>query len=125
MPEKTSSKRIRMPVSTYRIIRAILGVLFGGYLLWRLYKVFIGSPIYGPETWIRFALAGVILGSVYALIAIGYTLVYGILFMINFAHGDIMMLGAFGGYFIFEAFKSIPSPTPANPELTFLLFLPS
>jgi branched-chain amino acid transport system permease protein len=41
------------------------------------------------------------------VIAIGYTLVYGILFMINFAHGEIMMLGAFSGYFVFEALKSI------------------
>jgi branched-chain amino acid transport system permease protein len=48
-----------------------------------------------------------IIGSVYAVIAIGYTLVYGILFMINFAHGEIMMLGAFSGYFVFEALKSI------------------
>ena len=37
---------------------------------------------------------GVALGSVYALIALGYTLVYGILFMINFAHGEVFMWGA-------------------------------
>lgn len=35
------------------------------------------------------------LGSIYALIALGYTMVYGILTMINFAHGDLFMLGAF------------------------------
>ena len=39
------------------------------------------------------------LGSLYALIAIGYTMVYGILRLINFAHGDIMMVGGFLGYF--------------------------
>ena len=38
---------------------------------------------------------GVVLGSIYALIALGYTMVYGILFFINFAHGDILMFGAF------------------------------
>ena len=38
---------------------------------------------------------GVTLGSVYGLIAIGYTMVYGIIGMINFAHGDIFMVGAF------------------------------
>ena len=38
---------------------------------------------------------GVTLGSVYGLIAIGYTMVYGIIGMINFAHGDIFMIGAF------------------------------
>ena len=38
---------------------------------------------------------GVSLGSLYALLAIGYTLVYGILGFINFAHGDVFMLGAY------------------------------
>lgn len=41
---------------------------------------------------------GFSLGSMYALIAIGYTMVYGVLRLINFAHGDIMMVGAFTGY---------------------------
>jgi len=41
---------------------------------------------------------GFSLGSMYALIAIGYTMVYGVLRLINFAHGDIMMVGAFLGY---------------------------
>ena len=38
---------------------------------------------------------GLVLGSIYGLIAIGYTMVYGIVGMINFAHGDIFMIGAF------------------------------
>jgi branched-chain amino acid transport system permease protein len=42
---------------------------------------------------------GTSLGSLYALIAIGYTLVYGILRLINFAHGDIFMLGAYIAYY--------------------------
>jgi len=41
---------------------------------------------------------GLTIGGVYALIALGYTLVYGILFMINFAHGEVFMFGSFGGY---------------------------
>ncbi|WEV45252.1 branched-chain amino acid ABC transporter permease [Streptococcaceae bacterium ESL0687] len=43
---------------------------------------------------------GLILGSVYALIALGYTMVYGIIKLINFAHGDVYMMGAFMGYFL-------------------------
>ncbi|OFI45933.1 branched-chain amino acid ABC transporter permease [Floricoccus penangensis] len=43
---------------------------------------------------------GLILGSVYALIALGYTMVYGIIKLINFAHGDVYMMGAFIGYFL-------------------------
>ncbi|MDR2006201.1 MAG: branched-chain amino acid ABC transporter permease [Acidaminococcales bacterium] len=42
---------------------------------------------------------GISLGSIYALIALGYTMVYGILKLINFAHGDIYMLGAYAGFF--------------------------
>ncbi|HWR20305.1 MAG TPA: branched-chain amino acid ABC transporter permease, partial [Verrucomicrobiae bacterium] len=40
---------------------------------------------------------GLTLGSVYALIALGYTMVYGIIELINFAHGEIYMLGAYMG----------------------------
>jgi branched-chain amino acid transport system permease protein len=43
---------------------------------------------------------GIALGSVYALIALGYTMVYGIIKLINFAHGDILMVGAYVGYFV-------------------------
>ena len=114
-----SAKAPARRVSTYKIVQTVLGILFAGYLLWRLYVVFIGNPAYGSDTWARFIISGVILGSVYALIAIGYTLVYGILRMINFAHGDIMMIGAFGGYFVFEALKAIPAPTLLNPKFAF------
>src|SRR3989304_3935777 len=43
---------------------------------------------------------GLALGTVYGLIALGYTLVYGILFMINFAHGEIFMIGAYVGWWV-------------------------
>ncbi|OQJ71237.1 branched-chain amino acid ABC transporter permease [Leuconostoc pseudomesenteroides] len=45
---------------------------------------------------------GLMLGSVYALLALGYTMVYGIIKLINFAHGDIYMLGAYFGYFFIK-----------------------
>lgn len=48
---------------------------------------------------------GLSLGSIYALIAIGYTMVYGIIKLINFAHGDILMVGAFVGYFAANVLK--------------------
>jgi branched-chain amino acid transport system permease protein len=43
---------------------------------------------------------GLTLGGVYALIAIGYTMVYGILFMLNFAHGEVYMIGGFAGWWV-------------------------
>jgi branched-chain amino acid transport system permease protein len=103
---ESSPKKSTGPINTFRIVQVIISILFLAFLGWRLYTV-IDSGVYGPETWVRFALSGLIIGSVYSVIAIGYTLVYGILFMINFAHGEIMMLGAFAGYFVFEALKSI------------------
>jgi len=48
---------------------------------------------------------GISLGSIYALIALGYTMVYGIIKLINFAHSDIYMLGAFIGYFSMTTLK--------------------
>ena len=48
-------------------------------------------------------LNGLFLGSIYALIALGYTMVYGVLRFINFAHGDVFMLGAFGGLLLHKA----------------------
>ncbi len=52
------------------------------------------------STFMQQMVNGVSLGSMYALIAIGYTMVYGVLRLINFAHGDIMMVGAFIAYFV-------------------------
>ena len=48
---------------------------------------------------------GISLGSIYALIALGYTMVYGIIQLINFAHGDIMMVGAYIGWFFTTTLK--------------------
>ena len=50
---------------------------------------------------------GLTLGSVYALIALGYTMVYGILELINFAHGEIYMLGAYLGIIFLAFFTAI------------------
>ena len=49
---------------------------------------------------------GVVLGATYGLIALGYTMVYGIIQLINFAHGDIFMLGAFGGLALYKVLPS-------------------
>ena len=53
------------------------------------------------EYFLQQLLNGLTLGSIYGLIAIGYTMVYGIIGMINFAHGDIFMLGAFIAMIVF------------------------
>ena len=48
--------------------------------------------------WLQQLINGISLGSIYALIALGYTMVYGIIKLINFAHGDVFMIGAFIGF---------------------------
>jgi branched-chain amino acid transport system permease protein len=79
-----------------------------GIILWVFRAVIIGIVIYGTvrklffgvgntydlKTWMDFLISGLSQGSLYALIALGYTMVYGILFMINFAHGEFFMSGA-------------------------------
>ncbi len=75
----------------------VVVVVFGGTL---------GSLItgkYSGEQWFDLLLFGLSMGSIYALIALGYTMVYGILRLINFAHGDIFMTGGFTGYFVINA----------------------
>nr|WP_218916999.1 branched-chain amino acid ABC transporter permease [Brevibacillus massiliensis] len=49
---------------------------------------------------------GITIGAIYALIALGYTMVYGILKIVNFAHGDIFMMGTFFGLFILKYFNA-------------------
>jgi branched-chain amino acid transport system permease protein len=56
-------------------------------------------PRYGREEWFSFLAFGLTIGAIYALIALGYTMVYGILRMVNFAHGDVFMFGAYAGCF--------------------------
>ncbi|HEY8392111.1 MAG TPA: branched-chain amino acid ABC transporter permease [Capillibacterium sp.] len=64
------------------------------------------------------ALNGMSLGSIYALLALGYTMVYGIIQLINFAHGDILMVGAFVSYFVLRKWG-------ITPVTLMLSFLPS
>jgi branched-subunit amino acid ABC-type transport system permease component len=58
-------------------------------------------------------LGGLTRGSIYALIAIGYTMVYGIIELINFAHGEVYMLGAFVGLIIAGVLGIMGFPAPA------------
>ena len=57
---------------------------------------------------LSYLISGISLGSVYALIALGYTMVYGIAKMLNFAHGDIIMIGSYVIFFAFGSFGLNP-----------------
>lgn len=113
--KRLNLKRSKLPA----IFRQVFGIIVLLICIWRLYLVVFVQQEFTADIWIRLLISGLIIGSVYSLIAIGYTLVYGILQMINFAHGEIMMIGAFAGYFVFEVTKNISTPTAANPDLIF------
>jgi branched-chain amino acid transport system permease protein len=66
---------------------------------------------------------GITLGSVYALIALGYSMVYGILKLLNFAHGEVYMFGAFIGYFTLTALGGADSPALPVALVLLLMFL--
>lgn len=68
----------------------------------------LAAPKYSGEQWLDFFVFGLAQGGIYALIALGYTLVYGILFMINFAHGEVFMGGAFTAFFVAQAMATPP-----------------
>ena len=63
------------------------------------------------DTVLQQLINGLSLGAIYALIALGYTMVYGVLRLINFAHGDVYMLGAFAGYFLANALNLDANPS--------------
>jgi len=63
-------------------------------VIWGTIATIIDNP-YSPEAWLDLFIFGLAQGSLYALIALGYTLVYGVLFIINFAHGEFFMSGIF------------------------------
>ena len=70
------------------VLRAVIIIL----VIWGTIATIIDNP-YSPRQWMDLIIFGIAQGSMYALIAIGYTLVYGVLFMINFAHGEFFMSG--------------------------------
>ncbi len=108
--------------------------VFGMVVLWliaeRVFFVTSTTP-YILTLWGLQLVNGLVLGSLYALIALGYTLVYGILLMINFAHGEVMMIGSYFGYFALQLFRGdanifVPRglpPEAANVVGTFVMML--
>ena len=59
---------------------------------------------------LNYLINGISLGSIYAIIALGYTMVYGIAKMLNFAHGDVIMVGAYICFFSMNGLSSLFAP---------------
>jgi branched-chain amino acid transport system permease protein len=84
----------------------VMWIIGGGMLI----LIIVGSTAtlaagrYAGRHWFDFMIFGLAQGSIYALIAMGYTMVYGVLRMINFAHGEVFMSGPYTAYFVAAAF---------------------
>ncbi|MFP5224352.1 MAG: branched-chain amino acid ABC transporter permease [Actinomycetota bacterium] len=98
MPTPTVVKR---PVSPFTVAKICLGLVVATVVAagaWSTLTMPAGQRL-SAEVWRELIALGISQGAVYALIALGYSLVYGILLMINFAHGEVFMVGAFTSFF--------------------------
>jgi branched-chain amino acid transport system permease protein len=93
----------------------LIAIIYGSF-------VTLTSGKYTTAQWLNFVIFGLAQGGIYALIALGYTMVYGILGMINFAHGDFFMFGTFGAFFMAEYLGRI-GMVESNPILAIILML--
>jgi branched-chain amino acid transport system permease protein len=112
---RTSIRRISLVTVTLWLVSA---VVLGGMILGSILTLAEGR--YSFVQWRDLIVNGVALGSVYALIALGYTLVYGVLFMINFAHGEVFMAGAFTAYFAATTLSDV-GMLDANPVVALIM----
>lgn len=89
-----------------RMILVALSVFIASFVIYGSWKTLTlpDGKAYSGAAWRDFVILGIAQGAILALIALGYTLVYGILRMINFAHGEVFMVGAFGSYFFADAY---------------------
>ncbi len=117
--ESRTRSSTRFQLSGSKITLWVTAVLVIGFIIWRLAGT-LAQGKYGPDVWILQIVNGSVQGAMYALIALGYTLVYGILFMINFAHGEIFMIGAMAGYFTLTSFDQA-GILDTNPVLAVLV----
>jgi branched-chain amino acid transport system permease protein len=99
-------KRWRQTVTATDLVVWGIGITIGIGVIYGSIQT-IRAAQYTPEQWINLTIDGLKLGEIYALIALGYTLVYGILRMINFAHSEIFMSGPFTAVFLAKYLDSI------------------
>lgn len=84
---------------TKTVLRAVVWVIYAALAAGLVYGISYLIRLNGPTYFVQAILDGLRLGFVYALIALGYTMVYGIVRLINFAHGDVFMVGSFASFY--------------------------
>jgi branched-chain amino acid transport system permease protein len=96
---------------------AWIGQAFLGILVLLIIYIIVKNLISDPSLFFQIVLSGLQLGFVYAMIALGYTMVYGIVKLINFAHGDVFMVGAFTSYYAVTRFSLHMWPSMVFPGI--------
>jgi branched-chain amino acid transport system permease protein len=105
MQQVTASKSTSVRTHKPKARLAWIGQLFLAVLAGMALYMVGRNAIQNPTLFVQIVLSGLQLGFVYALIALGYTMVYGIVKLINFAHGDVFMVGAFVSFYVVSRFQ--------------------
>jgi len=98
-------KRLRARTTPIDVVMWVIGAVILACVIWGSTATLSGGK-YSSYHWFDFIIFGLAQGSIYALIAMGYTMVYGVLRMINFAHGEVFMSGPYTAYYVAAAFHS-------------------
>jgi branched-chain amino acid transport system permease protein len=98
-------KRWRERITPTDVVMWLIGAAILTLVIWGSIAT-LSEGKYSAHHWFDFLIFGLAQGSIYALIAMGYTMVYGILRMINFAHSEVFMGGPYTAYYVAAAFYS-------------------
>ena len=107
----------RRPRPTVRMSPAMRGII-----AFALFQVF-GIVVFGAEQFFQTEVIGVSNGLIFALVALGYTLVYGIIELINFAHGDVFMLGSMLAFLLIGPIFAVTGDTPVLLKIGIILLV--
>ncbi len=105
---QTTLRPRRGPSRTETAFETSVSVFLWAFRIFLIVIVVLGSFLtlssgkFTLDTWVDLLVSGAVQGGIYAVVALGYTMVYGIMRMINFAHGEIFMIGIFSGYYTAE-----------------------
>jgi branched-chain amino acid transport system permease protein len=95
---------------------------FRAILAFLIFQV-VGVIVFGAEAFFQTEIIGLSNGLIFALVALGYTLVYGIIELINFAHGDVFMLGSMLAFLLIGPIFGIVADTPVLLKIGLILFI--
>ena len=115
----TTAQPVRRTINAQNIGRWIVGGLLGLVLAALLLRIVL-QAVQNPSLLAQQLITGVSKGAILAIIALGYTLVYGIIELINFAHGDVFMLGSFASLMLI-GLAGINKNTPTGERVLILL----